>query len=74
MSRIHCFCNLRDSTRGGMVDPDLADHIRDGIPLCGAQCASRYDMLAAEYERQQSLRLQAMGGKVNGHHGGLGGY
>lgn len=34
---------MLDARRGSLVDPDVADHIRSGIPLCSNQCAARYD-------------------------------
>jgi hypothetical protein len=70
MSKVHCYCNLLDATRGGMVDPDLADHIREGIPLCGSFCANRYDQAAQQREIAAQFQRSRIGGENIGRRRG----
>lgn len=48
---------MLDAKRGALVDPDVADHMRSGIPLCSNQCAAEYD----KQEEARQLR------RANGH-------
>ncbi len=40
----HCYCHMLPGKRGAMVDPERADYVRDGIPICSTQCCERYDL------------------------------
>lgn len=59
----HCWCNMRDPQRGTMVDPNDADHIRDGIPICGHACLTAYDR---NQDTKIRWRHELEEGRVNG--------
>lgn len=50
MDPVHCFCNLLDPKVGKRVDPEISDHMRNGIPCCSQQCADRYDRMQQQRE------------------------
>ena len=56
----HCYCNLKDPRVGGMVDPETANHMRSGIPICSTQCAARYDR---DEERRHPVTRARVGGQ-----------
>jgi hypothetical protein len=57
---------MRCPRLGGMVDTETADHVRDGIPLCGDVCVAGYDHDRADQKRRESLRRYRIGGQQIG--------
>jgi hypothetical protein len=73
MARLHCYCNLTNATRGGLVEPDDVNiGSRDGIPVCSDACGLKYDRDKEAFDRQRTLRRSALAGHVTGNrHSGL---
>jgi hypothetical protein len=59
----HCYCNLTDSKRGKLIDPEEADHMRNGIPMCDQRCADRYDRAEQQRDVAAQFRRTRVGGQ-----------
>jgi hypothetical protein len=58
-TKAHCWCSMYSGKVGGLVDIELADYVRAGIPLCSASCAMKYDAAAAKLDEQRERRRLA---------------
>lgn len=58
----HCYCNLLDAKRGTMVEPEMADHMRNGIPFCDRRYADRYDRAQQQRDVAEQFRRTRIGG------------
>jgi hypothetical protein len=59
----HCYCNLLDPKVGKMVEPEMTDHMRNGIPLCDQRCADRYDRAQQQRDVADQFRRTRIGGQ-----------
>ena len=53
----HCWCQMRNWTVGKRLDPEHAEYVRSGIPLCSYQCAREYDRRKEESARNFARNL-----------------
>jgi hypothetical protein len=63
MDKQHCYCNMLDPKRGTLIDPETANHMRSGIPLCDQRCADRYDRAEQQREIAGQFRRTRVGGQ-----------
>jgi hypothetical protein len=57
---------MLDARRGTLVDPEAVSHMRHGIPMCGQQCADRYDRAQQQRDVVAQFHRTRVGGQYVG--------